>query len=75
MLKNETDFAISYCSQVIRTKVGSLDPVDPALPARRPIQAPDYSHEGRFAGSDGPVIATYSPASIDTVTPSSAVTF
>jgi hypothetical protein len=51
ILKDETDFAISYCSQIVRTKVGSLDPIDPTFPARRSIQAPDYSHEGRFAGS------------------------
>src|SRR4029453_18703210 len=50
ILKDEADFAISYCSQIVRTKVGSLDPIDPAFPARRSIQAPDYSHEGRFAG-------------------------
>src|SRR4051812_40836859 len=51
ILKDETDLAISYCSQIVRTKLGSLYPIDPALPARRSIQAPDYSHEGRFAGS------------------------
>src|SRR6476660_849304 len=50
ILKDETDFAISYCSQIVRTKLGNLDSIDPALPARRSIQAPDYSHEGRFAG-------------------------
>ena len=50
ILKDETDFAISYCRQIVRTKVGSLDPIDPTFPARRSIQAPDYSHEGRFAG-------------------------
>src|SRR5260370_24390840 len=51
ILKDETEFAISDCRQIVRTKVGSLDPIDPTLPARRSIQAPDYSHEVRFAGS------------------------
>src|SRR5258705_7664458 len=51
ILKDETDFAISYCSQIVRTKLGNLHPIEPALPARRSIQAPDYSHEGRFVRS------------------------
>jgi hypothetical protein len=49
VLENETDLSISYCGQVVRSKPGSIDAINPALPARGSIKASHYSHEGRFA--------------------------
>jgi hypothetical protein len=37
ILKDETDFAIPYCGQIVGTKAGGLDPIDPTFPARRSI--------------------------------------
>jgi hypothetical protein len=49
ILKDETDFAISYCSQIVRRKIGSLDAIDPAFAARYGRSAGDLPRSARVA--------------------------
>ena len=74
ILKNEADFAISQCRQIVRRKIRSLDPINPALAARELSRHPITPMKVDLPEPEGPVTATYSPAAIDTVTPSRAVT-
>ena len=54
LLEHEADLLVANLRQLVAVQLADADPIQPVLPGRRLVEAPENVHQRRFAGAGRP---------------------